>query len=415
MASGASAAVAEPDWLAARRAESVQALGTLAMPTFRGTPGWEFTPIDKLDLDAYEAAPGGDPVGVDDAVRVPDGAVRAGAGAEHDDPPGGAPLVLALSVAAERHPELVRTHLGSTVPAATPLVAHNDARWTDGWLVRVPREVVVREPIVVSTVHERPGSALHHRLLVVLEEGAEAEVWHQTLSAPGAGEGLVNGVVELVVGEGARLALLDVQDVSERTWVFGAQRAIVRRDGHLDWTALGFGGADGKVFLETNLAGRGAHAAVTGAYASRGRQHLDFDTLQEHAAPDTTSDLAFRGVLAGRSSTVWRGMIKVDPGSQRTDAFQESRNLLLSKRAHADAIPGLEILADDVRCTHAAAIAQIDPEQLFYLRSHGLGEDLAQRLVIEGFLGALLERYPEGTRRDAVAGALARRLELVLG
>ncbi len=169
------------------------------------------------------------------------------------------------------------------------------------------------------------------------------------------------------------------------------------------------------MFLETKLAGRGAHAAVTGAYASRAHQHVDFDTLQEHAAQDTTSDLAFRGILAERSSTVWRGMIKVDPGSQRTDAFQESRNLLLSKRAHADAIPGLEILADDVRCTHAAAIAQIDPEQLFYLRSHGLPEERAQHLVIEGFLQALLERFPAGARREAVAGALAKRLKLVLG
>src|SRR5439155_549870 len=108
-------------------------------------------------------------------------------------------------------------------------------------------------------------------------------------------------------------------------------------------------------------------AVQAGAYAGRGRQHLDFDTTQEHAAPNTTSDLAFRGVLAGRATAVWKGMIRVDPGAQQTDAFQESRNLLLSKRAHADAIPGLEIEANDVRCTHAAAIAQVDREQVFYL------------------------------------------------
>src|SRR6185437_9859123 len=143
-------------------------------------------------------------------------------------------------------------------------------------------------------------------------------------------------------------------------------------------------------------AGPGAHGTVTGAYASRGRQHLDFDTLQEHAAPDTTSDLAFRGILADRSSAVWRGMIKVDPGAQQTDAFQESRNLLVSKKAHADAIPGLEILANDVRCTHAAAIAQIDPEQVYYLRARGLRQEVAQRLVIEGFMAELVERFEEG-------------------
>src|SRR5881397_377525 len=138
--------------------------------------------------------------------------------------------------------------------------------------------------------------------------------------------------------------------------------------------------------METQLAGEGSSAKVTSAYAGHARQHLDFDTTQEHAAANTTSDLAFRGVLEGRATAVWRGMIKVDPGAQQTDAFQESRNLLLSKRAHADAIPGLEIEANDVRCTHAAAIAQIDKEQLFYLRSHGIPNDQATRLVIEGFL-----------------------------
>ena len=235
----------------------------------------------------------------------------------------------------------------------------------------------------------------------MLEEGAEASVWHESTSADDDAEGLVNGVVELVVGANARLRFVDHQALGEKTWVFGAQRATVDRDGWLDWITLGFGSANGKVFQETQLAGPGAHGSVTGAYASRGRQHLDFDTLQEHAAPDTTSDLAFRGILAGRASAVWRGMIKVDEGAQRTDAFQESRNLLLSKRAHADAIPGLEILANDVRCTHAAAIAQIDKDQVFYLRSHGLSEADAQRLVDRGL--------PAGARRaPARRGRCAR-------
>ena len=264
-------------------------------------------------------------------------------------------------------------------------------------------------------VHEEAGSALHHRALIVLEEGAQAEVWHQSLSSDLEAEGVVNGVTELVVGQNAKLRFVDAQALSEKTWVFGAQRSIVERDGSIDWITLGFGSSNGKVFLETKLAGPGAHAAVTGAYATRGRQHLDFDTLQEHAAPDTTSDLAFRGILDGRSSTVWRGMIQVDEGAQRTDAFQESRNLLLTKKAHADSIPGLEILANDVRCTHAAAIAQIDKDQLFYLRSHGLPESAAHRLVVEGFLEALVSRFEAGAVRDAVANAIERRLALVLG
>jgi Fe-S cluster assembly protein SufD len=366
------------------------------LPTFRGVPGWEFTPIDKLDLDAYPVVPGGtapSSFGLDEAA--PEGAI-----------------VMPLAQAAEEHAELVERHLGSVVRGDTPFVARNDAQWTDGVFVHVPRGVTVEAPIVVSTAHEQAGTALHWRLLVVLEEDAQASVWHESTSAP---DGLVNGVVELVVGQNARLRFVDLQDLEESTWVFGTQRATVARDASLDWITLGFGSANGKVFQETQLAGPGAHGTVTGAYATRGRQHLDFDTLQEHAAPDTTSDLAFRGILSDRSSAVWRGMIKVDPGAQRTDAFQESRNLLLSKRAHADAIPGLEILANDVRCTHAAAIAQIDREQLFYLRSHGLSEADAQRLVIEGFLQALVERFEEGPVREAVGAALERRLAAVLG
>jgi Fe-S cluster assembly protein SufD len=141
---------------------------------------------------------------------------------------------------------------------------------------------------------------------------------------------------------------------------------------------------------------------------------VDFDTTQEHAAPHTTSDLAFRGVLADRSTTVWRGMIKVDPGAQQTDAFQDNRNLLLSKRAHADAIPGLEILANDVRCTHAAAVAQIDRDQLFYLMSRGLPREVGTRLIIDGFLQSLVERLGDGALHDAISAALERRLGAIL-
>jgi Fe-S cluster assembly protein SufD len=395
------------NWLAARRERATAALGAIEVPSFRGVAGWEFTPIDKLDVDAYPPAPGGEGPSLfefDDAVLSSD--------EEHTVE---GPIIMPLAVAAERYPDLVEAHLGSVVTQQTPFTTRNDAHWTDGAFVYVPRNVEVDAPIVLSTIHEQAGTTLHWRALIVLEEGAQAEVWHEARSADPAGEGILNGVVELVVGQNARLRFVDSQDMSEKSWVFGAQRATVARDATLDWITLGFGSANGKVFQETQLAGPGAHGKVTGAYASRGRQHLDFDTLQEHAAEDTTSDLAFRGILADRSSAVWRGMIKVDPGAQRTDAFQESRNLLLSKKAHADAIPGLEILANDVRCTHAAAIAQIDKEQLFYLRSHGLPEPDANRLVIEGFLQALVERFEEGPVRDRVGAAIERRLEAVLG
>jgi Fe-S cluster assembly protein SufD len=166
--------------------------------------------------------------------------------------------------------------------------------------------------------------------------------------------------------------------------------------------------------MTTNLAGQGSEARVTGGYAGGNSQHLDYDTLQEHAAENTISDLAFRGVLADRSTAVWRGMIKVDEGAQQTDAFQECRNMLLSPDAHADAIPGLEILADDVACTHAAAIAQVDKDQLYYLTSRGLPEEDARTLVVEGFLQSLVERLGEGPVRDEIAARIEARLEEIL-
>jgi Fe-S cluster assembly protein SufD len=293
-------------------------------------------------------------------------------------------------------------------------VALNDAGFRAGSLVYVPRGVVVEDPIALSTVQGRAGTLLNQRTLIVVEEGAEVEVWEQFLSGEPDLDGVFNVVTELIVGDNARLRYVCGQALSEKSWIFGAQRAEVGRDGRLDWVALGFGSAQGHVRMQTRLSGDGADARVTGAYASHGRQHIDFDTTQEHAAPNTTSDLAFRGVLQGRSTAVWKGNIIVDPGAQKTDAFQESRNLLISKRAHADAIPGLEIQANDVRCTHAAAIAQVDPEQLFYLRTHGLPEEVAKRLVIEGFLSALVERFEEGPVREVLGEALERRLALIL-
>jgi Fe-S cluster assembly protein SufD len=389
----------------------------LPLPDFKGQPGWEFTELRKFDLASFPAPSGGDlgvtaervfsPPGLE--LRQVDNAWARVAVPESDLTQ---PLVMPLSQAVETHGALVDTHLGSVVTAIDdPFVARNAAEWEGGAFVYVPRNTRLDAPVLLTAVQAQQGAAMSWRVLIVLEEGAEAEVWEQQLSSA---DGLFNGVVELIVGDNAHLRFVSAQGLDEKSWVFGAQRARVERDAYLDWVTLGFGASKGKVFQNTLLEGEGARGKVTGAYAVRDRQHLDFDTTQEHAAANTTSDLAFRGILAGRSSAVWRGMIKVDPGAQQTDAFQESRNLLLSKKAHADAIPGLEILANDVRCTHAAAIAQIDPEQVYYLRARGLREEVAQRLVIEGFMAELVERFEAGAVRDALAAALERRLALVL-
>jgi Fe-S cluster assembly protein SufD len=377
-----------------------------ALPLYKGEPGWEFTPLPRgFDLDAYPASRGGES-GPEPMFSL-DGAIAPGDAAT----PEGV-IVTTLSQAVEEHGPLVEQHLGKVVANdENAFTARNAAQWEGGTFVYVPRGVKLDAPVLLTSVLAEQDTALHWRLLVVLEDGAEAEIWEQYLSSA---DGLFTTVVELVVGQNAKLRFVSGQDLSEGSLIYGTQRARVGRDASLDWVVLGFGGANGKVFQNTILDGPGATGKVTGAYATRGRQHLDFDTTQEHAAANCVSDLAFRGIIAGRSSAVWRGMIKVDEGAQQTDAFQESRNLLLSKKAHADAIPGLEILANDVRCTHAAAIAQIDPEQLFYLRTHGLPHEVASRLVVEGFLAELVERFEEGPVREQLASALERRLAVVL-
>jgi Fe-S cluster assembly protein SufD len=380
----------EPVWLDERRRRGASLAQSLPLPDQKAK-GWEFTDLSSLDLDAYAAsAPLATIEGVNGAVVVP------------------------LAEALESHEALLQERLGSLVPVEDPFVARNEANWRDGVLVYVPAGVKVLEPIRIELPLEENGAAVSWRTLVVLEEGAEAEVWEHSGSAGDEIDALLNSVVELHVGQAATLRYVSTQDISERAWIFSSQRAQVERDARLDWTALGFGSARGKVRMETKLAGPGSEARVTGGYASGPGQHLDYDTTQEHAAPNTFSDLAFRGVLAAGSTAVWRGMIRVDPGAQGTDAFQESRNLLLSPEAHADAIPGLEIEADDVRCTHAAAIAQIDRDQLFYLTSRGLDPATAKQVIIEGFLESLVERLAEGPVRDEVSAALERRLAEIL-
>jgi len=421
-----SVATREPEWLVERRATAVEAAKELALPGPK-VRGWEFTDLSKLDLGAYgpaEPAESATAPETGGALAIPEGSTEltqvdgsilgdvgtAIAELSGNGRPDG-PVVLPLDAAAEHFPGLVGDRLGTIVSGeGDPFVTINEAGWSGGALVYVPRNSRPDQPISLTAIQQASGRSLNWRTLIVLEEGAEAEVWERYLSADAETASLFNGVTELIVGPGANLRYVCGQALSPASWVFATQRAEVERDASLEWVALGFGSANGKVRMETKLAGRGANARVTGAYIGNGRQHLDYDTTQEHAAEDTTSDLAFRGVLDGRSTAVWRGMINVDVGAQRTDAFQDCRNLLLSGKAHADALPGLQIEADDVACTHAAAIAQIDPEQLFYLTSRGLPADLAGELIVGGFLAELVERVPQGPVADALAGALDARL-----
>jgi Fe-S cluster assembly protein SufD len=407
-----------PDWTAELRKRGEEAFQALPTPVQKDK-GWEFTDVSQLDLDAWEQSTDGNldasPARglVVDTNSAPGVLQVDGAFTRRGESPDGI-VVCTLEEAVTEHPELVEPHLGTLLTDRDKFTAQNTAAWRGGLFVHVSAGMRAEQPVVATVLHDS-ASALHWRSLIVVEEGAELVLAEQWASTAEDLEGYFNPVTELIVGEGASVEYLCVQDLSERAWILGSQRAQVAANANLHWVGLGLGSGQGKLRMETDINGAGATARVTGAYAGHGTQHIDYDTTQEHAAPHTTSDLAFRGLLRDRATAVWSGMIRVDPGAQRTDAFQESRNLLLSDGAHADAIPGLEIEANDVRCTHAATVARLDEGQIFYLQSRGLTRAEAEQLLVGGFLEVIAGRL-EGSPflHDAVSAALARELEVVL-
>jgi Fe-S cluster assembly protein SufD len=305
----------------------------------------------------------------------------------------------------ESHPQL-----GELVGSDEKFAAQNAALWKHGLLVHVPKGVVLEQPLYVRIANPPDGSALFWRLLVVAEPGSRFSIIEDLSASDPELAGYSNAVVELFVGQDAKVEYVSLQNLARETWHFASHRARVGRDAELDWVAGGFGSKKGKVRIENDLAGQGATSRVTGAYFADGDQHLDYDTLQEHQAPNTTSDFAFKGALRDDATAVWRGMIRVEPDAQKTNAYQENRNLLLSPTAHADSIPGLEIQANDVRCTHGATVSQVDRDQLFYAMARGLTQPDAERLILRGFFQDVLDRIELEPVREALGEALEARI-----
>ncbi len=303
---------------------------------------------------------------------------------------------------------LPRDYEATLVPDDDRFAMENLARWEHGLLVRVPKGVELEQPLYVQV--RSNGGSLYWRMVVVAEEGARFSLIEEYTSAAPDTVAYTNAVVELHVGPQAKIEYVSLQSLSQETWHFGRHKALLERDSELDWVIGGFGSKRGKVWIENDLAGPGATSRVTGAYFADGDQHLDYDTFQEHIAPSTESDFAFKGALRERATAVWRGMIRVEEGAQKTNAYQENRNLLLSNQAHADSIPGLEIMANDVRCTHGATLGRIDREELFYLMTRGLSRAEAERMVVRGFFQDVLDRIELEPVREALGEALEARI-----
>ncbi len=364
---------------------------------------WRFTDLRGFDPESFAANGAGAPAAAAGLLDIDVAAIaHVGEGGIEIQmaPPG-----IRFEALDTDHPRL-----GELVGHDEKFAAHNAAVWKHGLLVEVPKGLELEQPLYVRIANSIEDGSLFWRLLVVAGEQSRFTLIEEYVSGGPDLAAYSNAAVELFVEQGAKLEYVSLQNLSRETWHFASHHARVERDAELDWVAGGFGSKKGKVRIQNDLAGPGATSRVTGAYFSDGTQHLDYDTFQEHMAPSTTSDFAFKGALRDESTCVWRGMIRVERDAQKTNAYQENRNLLLSEKAHADAIPGLEILANDVRCTHAATIGQVDREELFYLMSRGLSKAEAERLIVRGFFSEILDRIELEPVRDALGAALEARI-----
>ena len=306
-----------------------------------------------------------------------------------------------LKTAEKEHPELLEKVLGKIVhPQEGKFASLAGALAQSGILVYIPKNVSVEQPLHSLLWGPGPGLAYVSHVLVYLEEGASATYVHEAASPTEAGGQTMHaGIVEVHVGPNANLRFVELQSWGEHVWNFSHERARVERGGTLDWVFGAVGSHLTKNFSELDLVGEGATGRMSGFYFTDHDQHLDHDTQQNHLAKQTTSDLLFKGALLGESRSVWQGMIYVAPGAMKADGYQANRNLVLSSKARADSIPGLEILADDVRCTHGATVGKIDQDLVFYLLSRGIPRVEAERLLVEGFFDPIMQRIPfEGVR-----------------
>ena len=283
------------------------------------------------------------------------------------------------------------------------------ACWSGGMVLYVPKGVVIERPLHTLSALSAGQSDFGHAL-IVLEEGAEATLLAETASRDATAAALHCGAVEILVGPGARFRYVNLQNWGSGVWHFAHHKALVGRGASLQWTIGALGSRLAKVNQHVALVGEGAHAQVNGVMFTDGTQHLSYHTLQHHEVPHCTSDLLYKGALQDESRIVWRGMIKVDRDAQKTDGYQRDDNLILSESARADSIPGLEIEADDVKCSHGATAGRVDDEQVFYAQARGLTRKEAIRMIVAGFFQQVFDRITVESVREALGEAIGRRV-----
>ena len=381
------------------------------MPTTKDE-AWRRTDIRKIPFDDFQLPAEG---AFTELSPVPEALLAPLVGDQHGGQitllAGGAEVSLAPEIVAKgvvftdfktaekEHPELLAKLIGNVVFAEDGKFAALVAALSqNGILLYVPRGVQLEEPL--HSILWGAGEKLAHlsHLVIFIDEGASATYVHEAAS-PEDGASMHAGIVEITLEASANLRFVELQSWGREIVNFSHERVKIGKDANLDWIFGAVGSRLTKNFSDLDFVGVGANGKMSGFYFADGNQHLDHDTQQNHLAPKTSSDLLFKGVLKGSSRSVWQGMIFVAPNAQKTDGYQANRNLILSENARADSIPGLEISADDVRCSHGSTVGKIDPEPLFYLLSRGIPKADAERLMVEGFFDPIMQRIPfEGVR-----------------
>jgi Fe-S cluster assembly protein SufD len=405
----------EPEWLRARRRDAFAAYERLPLPS-RSDEEWRRTDIRGLDLDAFETFERANGAAPADTIEDVAGVLRqrgSEPGAVELDPEVAARgvLFMPLSQAVKEHPDLVRPHLFSEArPDRDKFSALHSALFSGGTFLYVPDGVTVEKPLVSQFWSSGGGAAVLPHTLIVAGRGSSFNYLDEFLSPDLDRPALTSGSAEVFAGEGSIVGYLSLQRWGRHAWQFADQRVRAERDATVRMVAVGLGGRFAKNRIEATLAGPGATAELKALFFGSGQQFFDFHTLQEHQVGNTTSDLLFKGALRDEARSLYAGLIRIEPGATRSNAYQANRNLLLSKTAKANSIPMLEILNNDVRCTHGATVAPVDPEQLFYLESRGIPPGTAERMIVHGFFGEVLDRIPVQQARDLVEAELEARI-----
>ena len=404
----AARALAGPSWLVDRRVRAVEDFAAAVLPDVADEE-WRYSAIREFDLSQFVpssqscAAPTSD-FEFDScaAVHTVNGRIVS---VESADELNAAGVYVGPLTGAEQGPDLLGA-VGSEASGYFTIL--NDAFVADPVLIRVPPGVVLHKPIVVTHHAAGDRAAAFPRLVVDVGADAQAEVLDHHTSE--SGPLLVCPVTELDVSPAGRLGYLNVQQLGSDTWQFSSQLARAGRDARLTVSTAAFGGGYARTRSDVRLVGRGADCDLTALYFGDGRQGLDFRTYQDHVAADTTSNLLYKGVVSDESRSIYTGLIRVRPDARGTNAYQTNRNLKLGGDAWVESVPNLEIENNDVRCSHASAVGPVDAEQRFYLESRGVPTGEAERLIVAGFLGEVLETLPVKAMREPLRSAIDAKL-----